>query len=592
MNAGTQKISDIFNQARLLHIPYYQRAYVWGEKEWNQLLDDLKHLSSNPRPYFIGSMILKQIVTPTGSIGDQRVVIDGQQRLTTITVFFKVLSLFTYPALFDTFITKAYGSSGVSTVFTLKHNRIDEPYFNQVLNKTTTNHLLLKNKKNYIDATTKAIIKSPNQITLLYEFLLDEFSKNLTKYNIPEILKNVTFVLIDLDPNDDEQQIFDTTNSLGVRLTTSELLKNYFFDASTINDFNTHWLPIFEKDKDCKDYWDQEIVAGTKRPHLIDLFFYAFLLIKIHDTSTYSVNATDKKEYMRMEDLFQSYKDFINKYYNGDKLKLVKEATSYATIFMDNFDPDARLKAIPSTSGMERMSLLAFSMDCVTIIPYLLYVLVKQPIDNERTDLFDAIEIYMMRRIICHSDTRNYNSLFYDNLLANKVITRADFIKQINGQSGTTLKYPSDTEVQNAVDTQVLVNKQNTGILYMLESRIRPATSATNLLGLNSYSLEHLMPKKWQQKWPSVPQAIANLRNDLLYTLGNLAIIPMKLNTSISNGIWADKLSGKGNKPGLISCASGLITLAPYLSKSNWDENEIQNRANELYKKIIAEWKF
>ncbi len=592
MNAGTKKISDIFNQARLLHIPYYQRAYVWGEKEWEQLLDDLRRLSSNPKPYFIGSMILKQNPTPTGPIGDQRTVIDGQQRLTTITVFFKVLSLFTYPGLFDTFITKAYTSSGVSTELTLKHNRIDEPYFNQVLGLTKADHILIKGKKDYQDAKTGAIIKNPNQIILLYEYMLNELSQNLAKYNITEILNNVTFVLIDLDPNDDEQQIFDTTNSLGVRLTTSELLKNYFFDSNTFANFNTYWLPIFEQDKDQKDYWDHEIVAGTKRPHLIDLFFYAFLLIKIHDTSSYTVSTADKDDYMRMEDLFHSYKDFISKYYGGNKLRLVKEVNTYATTFMNYFDPDARLKAIPSTPGMERMSLLMFSMDCVTLLPYVLYILVNNPNTQQQNDLFGAIESYMMRRIICHSDTRNYNNMFYDSLLTNKVLTKSDFIAYINKQSGTTLKYPSDTEVKDAIDTQVLVNKQNTGILYMLESRIRPSASATKLLGLNSYSLEHLMPKKWQITWPAVTQAVADLRNDALYTLGNLAIIPMKLNTSISNGVWADKLNGKGNKPGLISCASGLVTLTPYLSLSNWDENEIQKRANDLYSKIVAQWKF
>lgn len=80
-------------------------------------------------------------------------------------------------------------------------------------------------------------------------------------------------------------------------------------------------------------------------------------------------------------------------------------------------------------------------------------------------------------------------------------------------------------------------------------------------------------------------------RDNILYTLGNLAIIPGKLNTSISNSKWQDKLNGKGNKPGLIKAASGLITLDKYLKITDWDENEITKRADDLYAQILSVWK-
>ena len=60
------------------------------------------------------------------------------------------------------------------------------------------------------------------------------------------IMTNTQFVKIDLDEDEDEQQIFDTINSLGVNLTTSELLKNYFFSRETIQEYEAKWVSVFE----------------------------------------------------------------------------------------------------------------------------------------------------------------------------------------------------------------------------------------------------------------------------------------------------------------------------------------------------------
>ena len=94
MDAGKRTINDIFNGNRILEIPFFQRAYVWNEEQWERLLEDMEHVSQSNKPYFLGSVILKQQLTNTGNrVGDKRTLIDGQQRLTTLSIFFKVLSL-------------------------------------------------------------------------------------------------------------------------------------------------------------------------------------------------------------------------------------------------------------------------------------------------------------------------------------------------------------------------------------------------------------------------------------------------------------------------------------------------------------------
>ena len=85
MEAGKRTINDIFNGNRILEIPFFQRSYVWGEEQWERLLTDMETVSESNKPYFLGSVIMKQQNTNTQkSVGDVRTVVDGQQRMTTL----------------------------------------------------------------------------------------------------------------------------------------------------------------------------------------------------------------------------------------------------------------------------------------------------------------------------------------------------------------------------------------------------------------------------------------------------------------------------------------------------------------------------
>jgi hypothetical protein len=153
-------------------------------------------------------------------------------------------------------------------------------------------------------------------------------------------------------------------------------------------------------------------------------------------------------------------------------------------------------------------------------------------------------------------ETRGYNALFSDGLITNKVLTVDALKEYVDKRNDKEVAYRAarPDEIEYAVNNKVYVNRQALGFLYMLESRLRQDTlAATKLRGLKGYSLEHLLPKKWRETWvrPEDPE-VEKATNDALYTLGNLAIIPGALNSSISNAPWQTKLNGKGNKEGLL----------------------------------------
>lgn len=581
MKANDLFLLKVFSTHTIFEIPYYQRSYVWGEENWKRFLEDMENISAIEKPYFIGSLILKQKETETGSkYGDVRVVIDGQQRLTTITVFFKVLSLKrNRPQIFNDFMITISDESDEKEI-SIHHNHIDKEAFNKIVNLTELEDLSVDTKGKKIE--------NQNRIIQLYNF----FYKNLDveKISSDKVKKFLHFVVIDLGAEENEQQIFDTINSLGVTLTTSELLKNYLFDEKNEDKYNQYWKPVFEENEDQKKYWDQIINSGSKKYHLIDLFLYALLMIKVRGEN-YSVTTEDKLDYEKVDKLFLSYKDFVEKYMGKNKDELMEVIFNAAKLFMKNFNPNCKREAVTSEPGFERVNLMMFALDYTVMSPYILYVMMYAEPD-ECTKIFDYIETYMMRRSIARLETRGYNALFNDGLITNNILRAEELKAYVSKDKETTYRAARKDEIEHCIKHNDYINRQALGFLYMLESRLRSDNmSATQLYGIGTYSLEHLLPKKWRQYW-AVPEDEEEARQtDIdLYTFGNLAILPATLNTSISNSPWPVKLNGKGNKEGLIKYAQGLETLRDCLKLDEWNLETIHERAEKLYQQVIRIW--
>jgi len=565
MDAGKRTVNDIFNGTRILEIPFFQRSYVWGEDQWERFLDDMMLISDQKKPYFLGSVILKQKPTGTAAIsGDVRTLIDGQQRLTTIALFFKVLSL---SANEDYYFNKMfYVRPGVLAI---SHNHNDIKAFEEILK--------LEDLKD---------LDGGDNITKAYMF----FKKNVDVKRLQEdaIRENVMFVGIDLIGDEDEQQIFDTNNSLGVKLTSSELLKNHLFGRDEIKMYEDYWKEVFEKDLDAKKYWDDEVLAGSRNRSFIDIFFYAFLQIKMQEP-VLKVEADDKKNFSRIDSLFESYKVLIKKY-KLDKHDFLEEVREYARLFNDNFNLDVVGCELTGASWVDRMNVLIFGLGNSTLIPYVLYLL-KGVDESERDKIFAFIEGYVMRRIVVKATSKNYTQLFTEEFISKRALTLARVRDLISGKTpGQVNSMPNDSELKHAFHEAVLVNKRALGVLYMLESRLRDKSKqSTSLMGLNRYSLEHIMPKKWRNEWPPPSGVNSEDRDRKLKTLGNLTIITQSLNASVRDSEWSKKISGVSDN-GLKYYSAGIETISSFLDSPSWSEDDISKRANYLFEKAKALW--
>lgn len=570
MDARKAIITDVFNTATLIEVPFFQRAYVWQEDLWERLLEDMKYVAKTNHPHFLGSIILKDGAQPlpTDQFTSRKTIVDGQQRMTTFLIFLKVLCLkLGQNQQFDFQFRIRLGE------IALRHGKNDVDAFEKVMS---------------IDKAEKiAQPLRPSRIIEAFNYYIDNIDSSELNYNL--ILMNTQFVRIDLSADEDEQQIFDTINSLGVSLTTSELLKNYFFNRDTVQEYNAKWAAVFEKDEETKAYWDTEIEAGRVKRALIDIFFDAFFQMFTQD-KRFPITAEDRITYNRLDRLALSYQHFINKYCGGDKRVVLNELSAYASCFREIFRPELCKQSIPSKSGIERLNVVIFGLKTTTLIPYVLYIAKNVENPDERDQIYGLLEGFIMRRMIVHATTKYYNrimlTLMFRTIKDSESL--ATYLKK--SEEGSTY-WPDDEELLNGFHKSKLSNLQTKGILYMIESNIRPDFVATGLLGFDSYSLEHLMPKKWRNQWPPCKTTEeARIRDSKLLTLGNLAIIPQSLNTSIRDGNWETKLNGAGKRPGLKKCAAGLSTIYEVLQKDVWTEEDIDQRADWLYERAKKIW--
>jgi len=240
---------------------------------------------------------------------------------------------------------------------------------------------------------------------------------------------------------------------------------------------------------------------------------------------------------------------------------------------------------------MERINALIFGLENSTLIPYVLYILKTNHDSQQRKELFEYLESYIMRRIIVKAVNKNYNQLF-SALIQKDVKTKSDFINYINKQNDKNNYMPDDTELLDAFNDKVINNKSAAGILYLIESKIRKEDlHSTKLLGISKYSLEHLMPKKWINNWGKLQdQNAIKERDRKLLTLGNLAIITQNLNAKIRDSDWDKKKKGTKND-GLCDYTRELETMNQYLNLASWNESTIEKRAKDLYNHAIQIWK-
>lgn len=590
---------------QILEIPFFQRAYVWNDENWEDLLDDLLKTSGS---HFLGSIILKRERHVTGA-ADKAIVIDGQQRLTTLSILIKALydsienkkSKLINDAIEALFYTLR--SSDSDYLLSINHSHNDRKQFEEVMGTVIDGRIqspILKELESIDGSNSFFLIKR------CYKFFYTQL-QTITddeRINLWDNLfdkNNKILVVIDLDNNDQEQKIFDTINSSGVRLTSTDIIKNALYqkmievtnnDNSIAEYYKKTWFETFEKDDDVVAYWNTEKSIGRLMRQNSELLLQTVAIIK---------NVFDLEKNHTIQQLADLYKKEIEGYTEQQLKDFISEITDYAQIYKkhildfngkENFEyNNEELDAVEM-----RVSHILAKNDISTFNPYIIYIF-KEYSNDEKIIIkkLRELEKYVIYYLITDKSTKNFNK---------------DCITFINDKEGVEiqrrLKDFTLVALRSGISTGVS-NKLGNVLLFWIElkRRLDPKYETKTLQYV--YQLEHIMPQKWEDNWKDVVYVDENGnilpdnekskadRYIKIYSLGNMTLLNGRLNASIGNKDFKTKMEGMGRKKGVIKYSSLSVTKDDLVEKiyrqnKQWNEQTIIEREKYLGDEIISLW--
>lgn len=563
-----------------LHIPFFQRQYVWSKDNWEELFNTFLE----ERTPFIGSIIVKQLQNRNNEVD----VIDGQQRLTTLSIlikaFYDSLNIEDKKTAYNNILTIFYSSKSIlSKEYSLRlnHSRLDRNDFENIMSfdyslkdGCTSNETGIMGCYNYFF----------NRISSLK---LEDYQKFLNMFEKLTDEKFSYLVLIQLSSEADEQTIFDTLNTTGVMLTASDTIKNVIYKTlgkmyededfiepqeKLINFYVKTWENIFESESN-KDYWNSTLVTGRFNRTYLEFFLYCYgVLSGIYTSYDNKIN-----------DLSSVYKAYLKKVSTSNELEeFLLRMVDYAQTFKNGFKYGVNNKyyTYKRDDVLDRLLQFLYITDTTSVYPYVIKILYDYKNDDHEMNiqLHKLEKMLVINHLTANSTkTKNYNKLVMSLISdPSKIDIELSDIK--DNKNYSLLKKPS--------------NKVANMYLFWIELyKRRDQKKDVNSLPYN-FTLEHIMPKKWKKNWKEYPSIKhsdgteysmlekADIRDEAVKSIGNMTLLKSKLNSRISNAPYFEK---KSKIKEYVSLELNKDLLKNY---PEWSENEISTREKELIKCI------
>jgi uncharacterized protein with ParB-like and HNH nuclease domain len=529
-------------------IPVYQRDYAWTRINCQKLWDDLTDLNNNDRnDHFLGTLIT------IGSGFEEYTIIDGQQRLTTVSILLVALHAFLKnktekndaenilsEQLLDFLINKY--SHEQDKRIRLKPNKQDKEHFENLF--TDINNLNID-----------------SNIVNNYKFFYDKISLEiLTPQQIFEAFRRLKIVLIDLVRGQDNPQlIFESLNSTGVDLTAGDLIRNYILMD----------LEPLEQEKMYKKYWVEiEKLTGD-----IAEFARNYLIFKL-------------KIWVKKDDVYITFKKFSLENFSKDKEGMLQNLLFFSRIYSWL----VQIQPYPNNAIDKELSRLN-KLEFTVCHPYLLDVFYELDSKNINEDVvknvLTIIESYAFRKILVDNTTQGLNKLFIT--LARDIKKEEswksqyiDILSYVLLEKRVSQRFPDNEEFENALVNKEIYKLQSKNRNFLLES-LENFNSAYPV-NLEELTVEHIMPQTLTKDWKNkLGENYQEIYNKYLHTLGNLSLTAK--NTELSNNSFEDKqqIDFQVSKLKLNFKLNGLMT---------WNEEKILERARDLIRNAKDIWPY
>jgi uncharacterized protein with ParB-like and HNH nuclease domain len=565
LQAGETTLNKLLNTSRQFIVPIFQRNYSWQKSQYEQLWFDILRASKfkEKQNHFIGSIVYIDMGTPAGR-PQQLLLIDGQQRLTTISIL--LCAIKDYVQKFN-LETKLINLAKIKNQFLYNSDEIDEDKYKLLLN--------VQDKETYIkliDNTIFTVNKPATNIIKCYEFFYERIEDFIKQYGqIDEIYAGIfklSLVLISLDKDSDNpQMIFESMNSTGKDLSQTDLLRNYLLMDLTPEKqtrlYKTYWKPM-------EELFGEDIYKNDVNK--FDYFIRDFLILK-----------SDTGYICKINNVYENFK----RYYldnNCEKFAVLRDLFTYAKYY-------ACIDLLQENDDELKLYWQEFKkLDSHVVYPFLLklyddysrQILIKEDFKK----ILQVVISYLWRRAICEIPTNSLSKTFATLYQA---VDKDDYVNSVIKAfvfKSSYKRFPSDYEVREKLQTKDIYHFRLRK--YLLEALENYYHKEPIDLNTANYTIEHIMPQNiehnlsWQQMLGEDWQEVHSL---YLHSLGNLTITGY--NAEMSNKSFVEKVNGESG------FKHSHLKLNESIAQCDvWNKKAIQRRTNILTDIILKIWKY
>jgi hypothetical protein len=591
----------VFMQPQRLVVPLFQRPYVWNEEsQWEPLWNDvvrvterfLERPTEKHHPHFLGAVVLQQVQKQTGQM-QERTIIDGQQRLTTlqlllddlhaelIAVGAKQASLRIEPLVTNAepFCLKSEDR------FKVWPTNRDRPAFNAVMSAAPpikyetlgfSGERMIGAHRFFSEQVREWLAVAAHTAIVARAEAIETVVRELLQ-----------IVVIDLAVDENAQEIFETLNARGAQLTAADLIKNFIFqrlievEPNVENVYQQNWKE-FET-----GFWETEVSVGRLRYPRSSIFLNHWLVARTG-------------EEVVAREVFDRFKRYADHGAAVPMPQLLAQVHAAAGVYR-RFIADAATL----TGPIDRLALFGYRtgvLESEVIKPLVLCLLDPEESSIPEAQLvkaLDTVESWMVRRMVVRATTKNYNQVVAELVAKVRASDRTlagDVVEQfLASQSSASRYWPDDAEVREELTVLLAYRRLGRGRLRMVleavEDRRRGWIGGKSTFGYErvtrgTLEIEHVMPRKWLTHWPLENETEMD-RERIIHTIGNLTLLTSKLNAKVSNGPG----KGPGGKREGLEAHDVLFLNRDFKKAADgWSDTAIRERTQELVGVIVQIW--
>ena len=557
MESNPRKLLDEFIPeavGKQFVIPVYQRKYTWTvKKQLVQLIKDLEQLiedETKQKQHFLGTIVyLENIV----EYKVERSIVDGQQRLVTMFLM-------------------AHAMKSISEN-EYRAREIDETYLQNYAEKADSRYRQ-RLYPSVADGEDYTIISegrfdelnkdSSSNIVQNFLYLQAELKSLVERYTFDRVLyalKRFSIVYIKLDERDNAQQIFESINSTGERLTASDLIRNFIM----MNKSNEEQTQLY------KQYWRKLEAVFDNSKGMEDFFRYYL--------------AAMTEEYSAKHVLYQAFKEYWHKEReSASDVELLQKLVRYSEYFVNLYykKPDGKyLEVLSDFQSMESMMPAPFVLELSEW-----YYFDKVISEEQYFEIINVVNGYQLRRYFNGDDTSRVSKAFPSYLKHVRKFVAVNGFENIvdiviyvlvTRNQSNNMSLPTDKALKsNLSNVNAYAMRLVRWLLEKIENRNNPAT-----LDMSNLSIEHIMPQTSTAYWEEKAGVSGEEYIELVNTIGNLTLVTKPDNSAAGNKdfetkkkIFEDTLHIRLNKI--------------LYGMSEWTSEAIKNRSERLIDELIS----